>query len=69
MERIFIVRKVYREWFYVTLGMGGPSILAGIVGKYIIYYVLVETGRSPNIPFVTGSQHLGKDIQLTELHA
>ena len=31
-ERMFIVRgEVDMEWFYVTLGMGGSSILAGIV--------------------------------------
>ena len=31
-DTVYCPREVDREWFYITLGMGGPSILAGIVG-------------------------------------
>ena len=35
-DMVYCQWEVDREWFYIALGIGGPSILAGIVDQQIV---------------------------------
>ena len=69
-EKLFIVNGKWtgNTWFYITLGRGGPNVLAGIVDCILLFLHMTKPPQPVPPQYGTNSLHSDSPLQLLTWH-